>query len=346
VELLHAAGVVPIRLFKGGSEHFAASGEIHTRSFFCQFTQSALGRFREKDPLYTAVDKIYTFNTCDQMKKSAEGIYEFYHVPVQIFCLPRERHREAALNFYYTEIIAFKKDLEDLTGRKISEEDIYRQIKLHNQIRQVLRDISELRKRSAPPITGQEFLTLTTGYSYLPPEELLPLYQELYQRLASKPDLDGDRIRIMMSGGIIAEGDEKVIGLIENEMGARVVVEDHCTGLRNFYCEVPEEGDPLKALAQGYLHKAPCARTKPLKDRLEFAAQLAQEYQVDGVVHCYLKFCTCYAISKNSFVNQFKKLDLPVLELANDYSHSDMGQLKTRVEAFVEVLEQKKEVQI
>lgn len=346
VELLHAAGVVPIRLFKGGEEQIAASGEIHTRSFFCQFTQTAIGSFREKDPLYTAVDKIYTFNTCDQMKKVAEGIYEFYHVPVQIFCLPRERHRAAALNFYYTEIRAFKEDLEELTGRKISNEDLYRQIKLHNQIRRTLTDISELRKRTGPPLTGREFLTLVKGYYYLPPEEVLPLYQELYRRLASKPDLDDDRIRLMMSGGIIADGDEKLIRLIEDGVGARVVVEDHCTGIRHFYCQVPEEGDPLRNLAQGYLHKAPCVRTKPLKDRVEFANQLAQEYQVDGVVHTYLKFCTCYGISKNTFVNAFKRLDIPVLELASDYSHSDFGQLKTRIEAFVEVLERKKEVEV
>jgi predicted CoA-substrate-specific enzyme activase len=346
VELFHAAGVVPIRLYKGGNDQVAASGEIHTRSFFCQFTQTCIGSFREKDPLYTAVDKIYTFNTCDQMKKTAEAIYEFYKVPVQIFCLPRERHREAALNFYHTEIKAFKEDLEDLIGKRISDEDIYRQIKLHNQIRQVLRDISELRKRSAPPITGREFLILTRCYFYLPPEELLGFYQEIYQRMLSKPDLDGDRIRLMMSGGIIAEGDEKLIRLIEDEVGALVVVEGHCTGLRHFYCQVPEDGDPLRSLAQGYLHKAPCTRTKPLKDRLEFATQLAQEYQVEGVVHSYLKFCTCYGISKNSFVSNFKKLDLPVLELSNDYSRSDIGQLKTRIEAFVEVLERKKEVRI
>lgn len=342
VELLHAAGVAPIRLFQGGDEQVASSGEIHTRSFFCQFTQTCIGKFREKDPLYTAVDKIYTFNTCDQMKKTAEAIYEFYDVPTQIFCLPRERHREAALHFYRSEIRAFKEDLEELTSRKITDEEISRQIRLHNQIRQILREISELRKRPDPPLTGREFLTLVRGYYYLPPEEVLVLYQELYPQLAAKVSREDDRIRLMMSGGIVADGDGKLVRLIEEEVGARIVVEEHCTGLRHFYCQVSEEGDPLGALAEGYLRKAPCARTKPLKDRLEFAGQLAQEYQVDGVVHTYLKFCTCYGVSKNSFVNQFKKLGLPVLEIGADYSHSDTGQLKTRVEAFVEVLEQKK----
>jgi benzoyl-CoA reductase/2-hydroxyglutaryl-CoA dehydratase subunit BcrC/BadD/HgdB len=81
---------------------------------------------------------------------------------------------------------------------------------------------------------------------------------------------------------------------------------------------------------------------KPLQDRVDFSQSLADEYQVDGVIYAYLKFCPCYGQIKNEFFRLFQNKDLPLLEIPVDYSKSDIGQIKTRVEAFVEVLKERK----
>lgn len=338
VEILDASGAAPIRLFKGGDDAVAASGEIHTRSYFCQFCQSCVGGFRENDPLYKSVDKIYTFNTCDQMKKTAEAIEEFYNVPTQLYCLPRERTRETSGSFYQSEVLSFKKDVENLTGKTISDESISRQIILRNKARALLKKISDLRKRQDPPIKGSEFLELVKAYYYLQPEVLLPYYEKIYEQLAAIPDNGEKRIRLMMSGGIVADGDRRLIKLIEDEIGARIVVEDHCTGLRPFYNLVEENGNPIKSLSNSYLNQSPCARMKPLKERIRFSEDMAKEYNVDGILYITLKFCSCYGISKKSFQDNFLKMGIPVLEIGTDYSQSDIGQLKTKVGAFLEVL--------
>jgi benzoyl-CoA reductase/2-hydroxyglutaryl-CoA dehydratase subunit BcrC/BadD/HgdB len=120
------------------------------------------------------------------------------------------------------------------------------------------------------------------------------------------------------------------------------VAEDHCTGLKTIYHTISEEGSPFKALAHAYLDQAPCARMKPLQDRVEFSKALADEYKVDGVIYAYLKFCPCYGQIKNEFFRLFQDKGLPLLEIPVDYSKSDIGQIKTRVEAFVEVLKERK----
>ena len=112
--------------------------------------------------------------------------------------------------------------------------------------------------------------------------------------------------------------------------------------MRPFYRTVRESGDPLQALADGYLDQAPCARMKPLDDSIEFSRQLAEEYDVEGIVFVAHKFCACYGIPQKLFLDSFQELDVPVLALAGDYSQSDTGQLKTRVEAFIGVLEEKR----
>jgi Benzoyl-CoA reductase/2-hydroxyglutaryl-CoA dehydratase subunit, BcrC/BadD/HgdB len=307
---------------------------------FCDFTKSILGAFKEEDPLYKALDKVYTFYTCDCMKKVGEAINQFF-TPTEIYVLPRLKDEEPSRRYYRSEIINFKNELEALSGQKLHEEELLRQIALYNRLKLVLKDISELRKRDNPPLTGQDYLDLVKGYYHLPPEELLDFYQDIYDRLAAVPDAGGRKIRLMMSGGVVADGDRRLLELIEDEIGARVVVEDHCTGLKTVYHTIAEEGDPYQALANGYLDQAPCARMKPLEDRVRFSGRLAEEYQVDGVLYVYLKFCPCYGQTKHEFFKHFQKLGIPALEIPIDYSRSDQGQLKTRIEAFIEVLRER-----
>lgn len=340
LELINAAGVSSIRLFKSGDTEVVASGEQITQSVFCDFTKSVLGAFKEGDPLYNSLDKVYTFYTCDCIKKVGEAINDFF-VSTDIYILPRLRKKVSSREFYKEQILHFKEDLEELSGNKISEEEVKKQIVLYNKLRTLLKQISELRKRSNPPLTGKDFLDLIKGYYYLPPKELLVVYREVYDRLSAVPDTGERKIRLFMSGGIVADGDRKLLELIEDVIGARVVVEDHCTGLKTVYNNVSEEGDPYTALAESYIDQAPCTRMKPLEDRIEFSGRLAKEYNVDAVLYVYLKFCPCYGQVKNEFFRHFQQLGLPILEIPVDYSQSDEGQLKTRLEAFIEVLKER-----
>ena len=139
-----------------------------------------------------------------------------------------------------------------------------------------------------------------------------------------------------------ADGDRRLLDIIEKDLGLQVVVEDHCTGLKPFYHQTLRQDDPYQSLADGYLDQAPCARMKTLEANVEFSGQLAKEYGVDGVLYVYHKFCSCYGVTKKGFLEHFQALDLPVLDISTDYSESDHGQLKTRIEAFIEVLDAKR----
>jgi len=336
VELLSAAGVRHSRLIKAGSPRTVSSGERYTQSVFCDFTKSCIGFFQENDPFYKSFDKVYNFHTCATMKRASEVIEQF--VPTKLLNLPKLRSSQDARNFFRNEIINFKDDLGQLTGKSVKDEDVRRQIALHNRARSLLKQISEFRKRTNPAITGGEYLDLVRGYYYLPPEKLIKALEQVHRHLKGVPARAGKPLRLMISGSIMADGDRRLLRIIENELEARVVVEDHCAGVRPFYHSVSETGDPYLALANGYLDQAPCARMKPLADGIQFSGKLAQEYAVDGVVYVFLKFCACYGVSKKDFIAEFQKQGLPVLEISSDYSESDHGQLKTRIEAFIDVL--------
>jgi predicted CoA-substrate-specific enzyme activase len=341
LEILDAAGADHIRLFKAGNAETLAAGELYTQSFFCDFCKSVIGGFEMADPLYKAADILYSFHTCASVKRSSEVIEKF--LPVRLLNLPTMRDREPSRAFFAGEIRALAADLENATGGRITDEAVREKIRLYNELRVSLKRISELRKSPHPALSGREFIELVKAYYYVSPQKLLPVYRRLYDELAELGRSAGQNggarpLRFMISGSIGADGDDRLLGLIEDELGGRVVAEDHCAGLKPFCHTVRETGDPFRALADGYLDQAPCARMKTLEDNVRFAGALAREYDVDAVIHVALTFCSCYGVTKKAFFDRFQSMGLPVLDLSHSYAGSDYGQVKTRLEAMCELL--------
>ena len=342
LELLSASGARHIRLFRAGDPETVARGERYTQSIYCDFTKSCLGFFSSGDPLYSAVDGVYNFYTCNTVKRVSEVLDRF--VPVKLLNLPKIRTEVSSRDFFRLELLDMKRDLESKTGTVISDEEIHTQIVKYNRLRRHLRKISDLRKLRRPPITGKDFLEIAKAYYYVDADTALAAYERLYDTLTARiGDQDASEpLRFMISGSVLADGDRKIHDILEGEYGGLVVAEDVCTGLRPFCHELSEEGDPLNALVGGYLDQAPCARMKPLSDAARFAANLALEYGAEGVLYTYLKFCPTHSVGMKEYLTTFQRVNLPVLELSSDYSHSSEGQIRTRIEAFIEVLLDKK----
>ncbi|RAI43922.1 2-hydroxyacyl-CoA dehydratase family protein, partial [Rhodoplanes roseus] len=172
-ELLAAAGVRHARLFKAGDADTVSRGERFTQSVFCDFSKGCIGSFdpQDGDPLYRAVDRVYNFHTCASMKRASEVIEQF--VPVKLLNLPRLRGEEASRAYFREEIVHFRDDLAGLVGRPVTDDEVSAQIVLHNKARRLLKQLSELRKRPSPPLSGRDYLELVRGYYYLPAETLI-----------------------------------------------------------------------------------------------------------------------------------------------------------------------------
>lgn len=340
-ELLTAAGVAYGRIDKCGAPSVVAEGEVIVKSVFCDMAKSVIGHFRTKDPFHDALDQVVTFYTCDTMRATSNAINHYFK-PSYGYVVPRTADKPSARDFFRGEMIAFKKDLEKLTGQPIEEGKVREAIQVHRKLRQTIHKISDLRKRNRPPMSGSDFLEIARYYRSTPAQEQLPVLEELYNRLAAVPEDDTRRMRIMICGGIMADGDRRLMDLLEKDIGVNVVVEDHCTGLSPFYYDIQETDDPYRDLANAYLDQAPCARQSPLSKRIDFAEMLAKEYKVDAVIYYSLKFCPSFSQTKGLFMRRFHDMGLPALELDTDYSQGDTGQIKTRLEAFIEVLKEAK----
>ncbi len=345
LEVLAAADVSHIRLLHKGSGEEVAAGETITQSMQCDFHKSILGSFMLENPEYKAIDRLYTFYSCSCMRKTMEAVDELY-VQTDVFNVQRRHDDPKSKEYLRDEIIAFKENLEELTNEKISEEKIEYMAEQYNKARKLIREIAEYRKLDHPIINSTQFQKIVEGYYTLSIDDLLSeLGKVLVILKASKQyGKTGKRkLRFMISGGIVATGDDKVVKILEKDMKQNVVVEDNCTGIKPLGIDVKPEGEDIYArLSESYLGKAPCARMFKPEQVVRNALKLAQEYDVDGVILYYLKFCPCYSLLEKLYNDIFKAAGIPVFIFSGDYSTGDEGQLKTRLEAFAEMLSEMK----
>ncbi|MDD2613739.1 MAG: double-cubane-cluster-containing anaerobic reductase [Methanosarcina sp.] len=283
---------------------------------------------------FSMVDLIVAENTCDSKKKMYELLGDY--VPTYVIDLPQRPDSPEALNYFLGELYKFKDVMEQLTGNKITVEQLKMEIKTSNETRQLLHRLYELRKIDPPPIRGVDVLKLLQKQYFLSTEELKAFLRMIINEVERiKPD-GTHKPRIMISGCPMSSGNTKVPEIIESRGGV-IVAEESCTGTRSFWDLVDENKDPMLALAERYI-KIPCSCMSPNDRRIENILELAREFEVDGVVYYTLQFCHGYNIEKYKVQQALRKAGIPMLFIETDYSNSDIEQIGLRVDAFLEML--------
>ncbi len=249
---------------------------------------------------------------------------------------------EEALKLWKSEIIRFKEYLEKKFDVTITEDDIREAIKVNNAVKVSLKGLYELMRNDPAPITGQDLFKVLYGSTFkfdrkAIPAEVDALVEKIKKEYAEGKMLD-KRPRILISGCPIGGATEKVIKAVE-ENGGVVVTYENCTGAKSIDKLVDEEDpDVYDALARRYLNIG-CSVMTPNPNRLELLGRLIDEYKVDGVVEMTLQACHTYNVETlaiRRFVNE--KKNIPYISVETDYSQADIGQLNTRIAAFLEML--------
>ena len=343
-ELVWAAGGIPVGLCAGTDFSIPIAEKVLPRNT-CALIKSSFGfKLGRICPYVQSSHLIVGETTCDGKKKMFEILAQ--QQPVHVMEVPNKKN-EASRNLWHSEVVAFKDVIEKLTGNKITPEKLAEATHLVNQRRLALQRLYNLRKVNPVPISGKDALLVTQISFYDDAQRdtqmINTLCDELDKRVAAGVGVfPKDTPRILISGSPMAIPNWKMHHVIETS-GAVVVCEESCTGTRHFSKLVPETGGSLdkqlKNLSERYMD-INCACFTPNEARLDDIVRLAREYKVDGVVHYNLQFCHTYANESYLVEQRLAKEGIPLLKIESDYSMEDAGQLKTRVEAFLETLKQ------
>ena len=306
----------------------------------CPLIKSSYGFAKtEKCPFFYFSDVVVGETTCDGKKKMYEYMSEFKDVFVMD--LPNTQS-PAALELWKGEIIRFKEYLEKKFDVTITEDDIREAIHTNNEVKLSLKGLYELMRNDPAPITGHDLFKVLYGSTFKFDRKAIPAEVDALVEKIKKEYAEGKMLekkpRILITGCPVGGATEKIIDAVESNGGV-VVTFENCNGAKSIDKLVDEEEpDVYEALARRYLNIG-CSVMTPNPNRLELLGRLIDEYKVDGVVEMTLQACHTYnveAFGIRKFVNEEK--GLPYINVETDYSQADIGQLNTRIAAFLEML--------
>ena len=340
-EIIYASGAIPVCLCHGGNPRPVGAALSVTTRFICPFARALIGdRLIGEQPLYNLVDMLVTPVTCQHLRRAADIWQHHSGLPVFRLGVPMENN-EQGLKYYRDRLNDLNNKLQVFTGQAVTDESLWKAIELYNTLRSLLKKISLLRKNSAPAISTIDFIKLNHASFYADPVFMVDILSSLIKELERSVNEDekGDNIRLLITGPNLAFGDYKVLE-IANELGAQVVAEEFFEGVRYYWGNVEHAGSPVEALANRYLaNKVPNGvMPAAASGRYDFIAGLAKDFKVDGIIWYQLLFCETYDIESYYFAHKMKQLGIPVLKIQSDYDVLDRGSIKTRMEAFVEML--------
>ena len=341
-EIVFAADAIATGLC-GGSQFWVPGGEKVLPTNTCPLIKASVGaRIDRTCPFFRIADMYVGETTCDGKKKAWEILAE--DVPVHVMNLPQMK-RAKDVQAWAEEIETFKNIVEEFTGNKVTADKLAESIKLINNKRKALERLYDLRKNETLPISGCDALLISQIAFYDDPARFTQMTNKLCDEL-EKRVADGVSVvpagtkRIMLTGTPLASPNWKLHNIVETS-GAAVVCEEMCTGTRYFEKLVDESGTTLEeqyqALANRYMN-INCACFTPNSGRIDDILRLAKEYKVDGIIDVNLKFCNLYDTEGYFVERAMKEAGIPVLGIETDYTDSDAQQLRTRVSAFIEML--------
>jgi benzoyl-CoA reductase subunit C len=262
---------------------------------------------------------------------------------------PHTTHKAAREHF--RELIDdFRKTMEDFSGKPITDEAIKKAISVHNQQRELVRELYNFRKTSPPQINGVETLMVLKVLMSLPIDEgnrlLREVLAEIKKRQVTTPE---KHARLLVWGSII--DDTSLIEMTES-LDADIVIDDTCVGSRAYFSDVPITPDPLDGLAQYYLVDLKCPRTlrdpvlrngkkdyaADLENRFGYLKDYVDNWKVNGALLQSVRYCDGHGYEVPSVKDYLENLGIPSIYIEHDYSKAALAPLKTRIQGLTEII--------
>jgi benzoyl-CoA reductase/2-hydroxyglutaryl-CoA dehydratase subunit BcrC/BadD/HgdB len=335
-EIIYAAGAFPVRITGYQNETELADGTAYLSNVSCSFSRSCLQMALRGE--YNCLDGIIAGSTCDGARRLFDHWCRYIKTPFShIVSVPR-KYTATTMELYYSEIISLKSSLENYLGVQITDDALREAIETYNQSRQIIAGLYALRKDDEPPITGAEMLEVLNAAAHMPRKAFNILAGDLRAGLETSTVKHHGRARIMLVGSVL--NNASFIDSIESQ-GVLVVVDGLCNGIRYFSDPVVQQDNesPLQTISRRYLTAFPCARMFPASDRLNRIVRLIEDYKVDGILIENIRYCVQNAHDLPLLKEKVRPLGVPILALDIEYGTSGSGQVQTRVQAFLEMLE-------
>ncbi len=337
VELVHAAKMHAGRLYPSRTSDQPLDSFVQI--FCCSYLRNILSQFIEHHDINKALSAVlFTENFCDSMQNVSDIFqHAFSDFPILFLRQPVSTIDQYATPFFIAELQKLSKMLGKITGASPDEKRIKSSIELYTDVRKLLSEIESVHLANPSQIRFSDMIACIAGKDLF----LLEDYQQYLSNIleewqAQKKPEEVEKPRILVVGGMFH--DLNVFDTIE-EVGSLIVGELLSFGHNDYKMQFNHSLNSYSALGKAYLSKIPSSTRYDLYNKRESLLKLVQERKIDGVIHLNWQFCDPDAFERVMFKETLERERIPNLIIETDPLLSNLEQLRTRIQAFVELLE-------
>jgi benzoyl-CoA reductase/2-hydroxyglutaryl-CoA dehydratase subunit BcrC/BadD/HgdB len=347
LELIAAAGAVPVRLDSGSAECASAAGEAMHRDCcpMVRATWGLLSLLKAEPELLDAMSMLIAPRPCDWKAALPETLTDEFGIEVAALDVPHTRRRETSRHSWRDQIRDLAADLQRTTGNAITRAALGDAIRRYQRAAGISRTLAAAMAADNPPMWGSDLLLVYAAAPLMTVDEWTEaseaLVAEVRERVTEEAGIGADRPRLLLAGSPCVWPHFR-LPLLAEESGGVVVADESCAGSRLFYDSVyvdePTVPDMIDAVADRYLLPCTCPIFAEPEDRLLRLEAIVEDFRPDGVIYHVLKSCFVYDMQLAAVQERLEAMDLPVLRIETDYGQADDEALRTRLEAFTETL--------
>lgn len=343
-EIVHALGIIPVRLGRGGDDRLVEIGARYVSTQNCAFVRETAGLFAEnEDPYLRSCDAVIFDSTCIQLHRLSEVVRYYFKARAFTLGVPRSFGRDSAREYFAREVECLANELERFSGVRLDGGKLESSVALYNGIRDAVRELYRYSAADGSPIRWREAYEVVQAGFCLDRERYLDLLRDLLGELKaggrSAAGRRHDGARIVLSGSVIAPGDAKLIDIVERSNG-EIVCDSLWSGFAP-YLDASVAQPTLRGVAEGYMCRTPHpAQPSTGPDaRAQSVARMVRDSRAQGVIYHTLRYCDSFTLRAGNFREAMRAEGVPVLDIHTEYAGSDVESIRTRVEAFVELME-------
>ena len=342
IEMITALDMVPYRIL-GSPGEAITEADAHLQTVLCPFIRSCFDQSLKGG--YDFLDGLVSCHSCDTVHAVSQ-FWTYYFKPAFDYHIEiPHRTSDASIKYFSNECKTFMRKLEEFAGIELAAGMLEESILLHNQQRALVRELYELKKEDPPPISGVETLQLLVAVCSLPVKEGNALLRESIREVKERTGgPEKQPFRFLMWGSPL---DDTVLTEMIEGCGVNVVIDDTCLGSRVYWDDVKIISDPVEDMARHYLVDVRCPRTfremgstyeTDLGSRFGYIKDLVTKWQTNGAILQSMKYCDTHGYEVPALRDYLKSIGMPAFYLEHEYMMVALAPLKTRVQAFLEML--------